>query len=240
MSEVSKPIYTAIAQRPTSQQLVDAANVLAQKAVNYTVIVTDADAAIVGELRARLNDQITKLDNDRLDMTSGARETVKKINDQFATVMAPLEENLKRIDALILDFAKRRKAEADKAEADRLALIRKEQDERAAANAETDPNKRVALIEQANQTTQQLAVVAPAAAPIKKIAGAYGSTTSIKENWTWRVGDITQVPERYLVKPEERVQRSMITAEVKARKGETNIPGIIVEDTGGVASRAGK
>ncbi len=68
------------------------------------------------------------------------------------------------------------------------------------------------------------------------ITGTFGSRIGTAEKWTWRITDIKKVPERYLVEPEKRVNRAVLTAEAKSKKGGAKVPGIEFFDEGRINS----
>lgn len=54
-----------------------------------------------------------------------------------------------------------------------------------------------------------------------------GKGVSAKRKWTWRVADITKVPEEYLVKV---VHTQAVDDAIADRGGQVNIPGIVIEE----------
>lgn len=253
-------IYTDLSQRKSAVALAEAATVLVDKAAKYDTILADADAALVAELRARVNDQIKKLDEERLEMTKGARETVAMINSKFKVHIDALQGQLTRIDRVIKDYLRRKETEAKEAERLRQEAAAKLAEEQAAAQAaaeaellkaqkaETAEDRERALTAAAQAATQvqkldkQLDVTlqAPAPAAPTKITGVAGSKLSNRENWTWRVTDIGKVPEAYMIPPVDRLDRKVLDALAKSQKDRANVPGIEFFNDPILATRASK
>lgn len=63
-----------------------------------------------------------------------------------------------------------------------------------------------------------------------------GATSTEKMLWMWEITDATQVPEEYLIPPEERVARAKITAAVKSQ-GVRTIPGIRIFEKPSISYR---
>lgn len=281
-------IYTAIEQRQQAVELIEAGMVLVEKAGKYEGVLNDTDAAVVSELRARLNGHIKRVDDERLEMTKGARDAQKRINDQFSAKIAEMTAALKQVDAVlgahmrakqeaerrereareaeqrrIREEEERRQREADeqrraaeRAQAEAEAAARAAQEaaaraaERGSARAQAEAAKaardaaaraeaaakaeadrlaaeRAAEEERrrAEESRQQLAAT-PIADSGKRVAGSFGSKTTMRDNWTYRIVDITKVPEAFLVAPEQRVQKATLNAMARSQKAAASVPGI--------------
>lgn len=212
---------TKIEDRASAVALIEAAEVLIEKASNYQTIKTEADASLVGEYRARLNKHITDLDNERLEMGKGLRDTLAKINEKFNTPINLLKQKLAQVDAVLRAYLAEQRRLADEAEA-----RRKEAEETARREREREV-----------QQAAELGIEAPAPLPPPvmtdvvmpsptKIAGTYGSKIGTREVWKYKIVDIKKVPEAYLVPPEERVNKSVLNALAKSQKGNASVRGI--------------
>lgn len=174
-AEAVPVVYEHLAERAAALELVEAGMVLVEKANKYPITLSDTDAAIVSELRARLNQTITNTDNERLDMTAEARRRQKSVNDEFAEKLTPMKAALVKIDAAITAHVKRKQKEADDAATARreeqAKLVREEEARQAAAR------KTAADAETARLAANKAA--ADAAEAVRK-AEASGSQRSAK------------------------------------------------------------
>ena len=155
-------IYRAPEERAEVVPLIEAATVLLEKAKKYIglVIQTDSDAALVGELRARMNDQANKLDAERLELTATARALVKTLNDAMNDkYIKPLQADVKTLDASISSFFAKKEAEAAAAAAKQAEIERAARD--AAEKAEAERRKaeadRIAAEQLATEATDDQA-----------------------------------------------------------------------------------
>jgi len=146
--------------------------------------------------------------------------------------------------------AEARQAIAD-AEAEEAAEAQRKADAENASTTEETPAEEPAepegptpkeKAEAARKRLEELGNRKPATtqAVEKGVQGVAGATVKVKENWTWEIDDITKVPEEYLVDPEKRVQKSVLTTMAKAQKAKANVPGIRFFDKGGINTRVKK
>lgn len=198
-------------------QLVEAAGVLAEKAVGYYKITDQPHAELTAEFRARLNQTIKSLDEERLEMGRGARETLEKINARFNEKIAPMKQMLQKVDAGLLEWsaAQRRAAE----EAQRAAAKEAEDAARAAA-AEAE-----ARGETPPPIVAEAFIPTPVATPAK-ITGTHGSRVGTREVWKWRVVEFGKVPKKFRRPPEECVDAATLTAMARSQKDQASVPGI--------------
>lgn len=144
MSKPPAVIYTKIDQLPAAAEMVQAALVLVERAEKYKTIISDADASIVGELRARLKKHVSDLNNQRLEMTAPARAVEAGLNEEFKSVTGPMNEQLDRIDKVLKAYLdeqerKRKKAEQDaRDEQQRIENERRRQEREAEEAAERE------------------------------------------------------------------------------------------------------
>lgn len=244
-------LYTKLQQYQPARELIEAARVLLERAEKYQVIPTDADAEVVSEFRARLNHTIGKLDEERLAATAELRKLVASMNAEAEETLAPMRKVLASTDtvikAFIQDRDRRVKAEREAREAEERRL-QQERDAaeqaavraaQAAAKATSDAELEKARTEgreamaRATELARQQAVSSQAvvSAPVetgKSVRGSHGSSTGLRDNWLYRVTDISLVPELWLLPPEERLDKRAVSAHVKAKKDKTAIPGIEV------------
>jgi len=104
---------------------------------------------------------------------------------------------------------------------------------------------------QLEQRADVLAGMVISTAPPKTIQGTYGSTSTQKDNWKYRLIDtpeqpaavsIKLVPEEYLVEPEARLNKSVLNAKARSVKkaSTTAVPGIEIYNEPFEQSRAGR
>jgi hypothetical protein len=190
-----QPIYTRVEQHPPAVELIDGALELSGHADRFASIESKDQAAVAAEYLARNRKHVKLLDEERLEMTRGARETIERINKKFN----------ERIDDL---------RSKDKIVSGALTVwIRKEEQEAREAQAA----ERARLVAAAEKTGTEVALPAAAPPPSKTLHGSHGSTVTLRDNWKWRVTNIADVPETFLVAPEERIQRTMMNSAAKAK-----------------------
>ena len=293
-------LITSLMQHAEARKLMESAAVLLTKAEKYQVIPSDADAEVVSEFRARLNQTIKDLDTQRLAATEPHRNLVAKINGEANEKLKPMGEVLTRVDKVLKDYladkeAKRQAAlkaqqeeearlERERQEAERKAREATEAAQKAAADiaaaqaaltqagTEEDVKAAAQALEQAQavqsaaintaaqsaaqmvQLEQRQEVVSQAVIPAevgKSIRGSHGSTTGLRDNWVWRIIDTPEqpasesvklVPEAYLLPPEERLDKKVLTAKAKSLKkaSTTDVPGIEFYNDPIPASRTGR
>lgn len=227
-------LYTSVEDRPEAMNLIEAAEVLIGKAEKYQVIETDADAAVIGEFRARVNQHIKDLDKERLEMGDGLRSTLDKINAKFNESIRRLREKLDRADYLLRKYLadKRAREEAERREAERKA--REEQERR-------DVEQRAAEEEAAKlgiEPPPPLPVVVEALPAVSSgLTGSFGSRVGTRENWKYRITNIKKVPETYLVPVEDRVNKSVLNALARSQKDKAAVPGIEFYNEESIQSR---
>jgi hypothetical protein len=129
-------------------------------------------------------------------------------------------EAAKRAEDRGSERAKAEAARAQKAAADAREVAERAERERADQEREAAADR-----EHAEQRALEIAS-APAAIDLRSIGGTFGSKTSQRENWKYRVVDIAKVPEQFLVAPDERVQKSVLNALARSQKAAAQVPGI--------------
>lgn len=210
----------AIPESVRSRELIEAAEVLLDRAGRFNVIQSDADAGLAAEYRARVHQQIKDLDAERLDMGEGLRQTLEKINGKFRGPIEALKSKLKLVDEALKAYLEQKR---------QLALAA----ERAAREQEEARQREIAAARAAAAAAnlppppepEPLPVVAPIEKP-KGIAGSYGSKVGTRDNWKYRIVDIKKVPEAFLVPVEERVNKAALNAMARSMKGEAKVKGI--------------
>jgi membrane protein involved in colicin uptake len=130
MTDTELKIYRSLAEKAEVVELVEAGMVLVESASKYPAVLSDTDAAVVSELRARLNGHIKRMDAERLDMNAGARAAEKAVNDEFTAKTAPMRDALKKVDASLTAHIQA------KQEAERKARAEREAEERRIREAE--------------------------------------------------------------------------------------------------------
>ena len=74
--------------------------------------------------------------------------------------------------------------------------------------------------------------ITPEVAPVEYVPAPKLEGTSIRKIWKWEVVDFDKIPKKYLI-----IDPSMVTAEVRQNKGNTNIPGIRAFTVDSIATR---
>lgn len=209
-----------IVETPRAGELIEAAQVLLDRAGKFQVIQSEGDAALAAEFRARVNQQIKDLEAERLDMGKGLRETLEKINTRFKVPIDALKAKLGIVDLALKAYMDTQRALAAAAEKARREAEEQRQREieaaREAAEAANLPPP---------PEPEPLPVVAPVEAP-KNIAGSYGSKVSTREVWKYRIVDIKKVPEAFLVPVEDRVNKGALNALARSQKDKAKVKGI--------------
>jgi hypothetical protein len=199
-----KTIYTRLDQREQAVALLAAAVELAASGGTLVTIDDEETARVAGEYRAQAQKLIKDLDAERLEMTAGARATVEAINGKFNEQIDALKAKERAISKAISNYMDRRDAEQRRQREEAARAAREEQQQREAIAAERGEE-------------------APPPPPPKpvvqtdpfKLHGSHGSTTSQRDNWKYRLVDITKVPEHLLVLPEDRIAKAIANAAVK-------------------------
>lgn len=215
-------IYNSPKDRPTTVALMEGATVLLERSKKYlgVVIQTDSDAELIGELRARINDQAKKLDDDRLELTAGLRAKVKELNDEVnSTYILPLQADLKKLDASITAFFAKKKADADaaakekarveqEAQAAAAAALKAQQEaeakrvaaEQLAAEATTEADKVAAqqLVQEAAQQSHDAAVDVAAAAHTLDVAASAPVAPAARRSVTGIAGSFVGMRDNWI------------------------------------------
>ncbi len=175
------------------------------------------------------------LEENRIALVNPLNDHVKRINDAFHEVGAPLDRALTIIDDKVKADRREqeriaqeaaRKAEEVKQRLEHDAVMKAAQEAKAAGNF--TPKEIVAYAESARAEVQ---VPAPAlASPPKTIRAESGATLSVKKVWTFAIEDLGKVPVEYL---------ALDTAKVRCaiRDGVREIPGLRIYQDDQVAGR---
>lgn len=221
----------AIPESVRSRELIEAAEVLLERAGKFQVIQSDADAGLAAEYRARVNQQIKELDAERLDMGAGLRETLLKINARFNAPIEALKAKLGIVDLALKSYIANQRALAEAAERARREQEEQLRQDEARRKAEYD-----AAIEAARVANLPPPPEPEPAPPVvlepkpefatKTIGGTYGSRVGTREVWKYRIVDIKKVPESFLVPVEDRVNKAALNALARSQKDKAKVKGI--------------
>lgn len=237
-------IRTDPTQDPAVVESLEKMEVLERAMDNMPAVDNEEDAALVAEYRTRLRLQAKELDQFRLAMTAPLRNLTTDLNKKFHVYVERAERAAKICDNLLMPWMREQKRLRDEAEAKAAAeraeeeRLRREEEEAIAEaqriaeeTADTDALKKAeANVTEARAALNQLGTrssrlpIPPM--PAKSVKGVLGSTTGLRENWKYKVVDISKVPEEYLVDPEDRVRRGMLNNIAKSQKGDASVPGI--------------
>lgn len=210
MSDAMPIIYTKVEQRPTAMQLFESATVLEEAGGRLAEIADEIQASKVGEYRAQAQKLIKELDEERLATTEGARKTVEQINAKFNAPIEKLKGMVRSIDTALKKFMAA-KAEAQRKE--REELERRQREEQAARVAEAEEKG-------VEPPPPPPPIVAPPSQDPFRLTGSHGASVGQRDNWKWRVVDISKVAETMLVPPEERIIKPAMNSLAKAKAKE--------------------
>jgi len=177
---------------------------------------TDYEAA--GEQVRHIARLKKELEATRKSMTAPLDDAKKRIMDFFRKPQQALEDAERAISRTMLAWKQeqdraRREAEAAAAEAARKERERLEK--QAAAAAKKGQDEKAAAL--------NAAAVSMPAAPVVHMAAPTAAGVSTREVWHFEINDAAALPREFLI-PDEKA----IGAMVRARKGDTNIPGVRV------------
>lgn len=245
-------IYTSMNQSEEARELLASGQVLQVQGDQFFVITDPASYETGIEYRAQLQKLIKDLDEKRLELTSGARATVDKVNKEAKAAAAPWITLRTKVDDGLLAYQKelkRQEAEARKAEEARQA----EEAKRAEEALEEERQRVIAANElegPEHLPEEKLPTFAEAAAPEPASSGpakgSAGSTASFVDVWKWDLENIYILLEavkedpslgRYLKDPSEWVNRAELTKTAKADKEEAKVPGVVFYNEPAISTR---
>lgn len=203
-------IYTQPKQRPRALELFETAEVLRDALITVNPIADDAQAARAAEMRAQAQQLVKELDAERLDTTSGLRSLVDWWNATFNARTAVVTGLVRALDKALKDFM----AEKDrKQRAEREAL-------EAQRRAEQAAREQVAAEMGVEPPPPPAPIVVPPSQDAFRLTGTHGASLGQRDNWKWRVTDISKVAESLLVPPEERIIKPAMNSLAKAKAKE--------------------
>lgn len=187
-----------------AQQRLQAAQALKQQ-IGVVIVTSDLEYQAAGQAILKLKDDIKAAEEERKSWVEPLNKIVKRLNSIYKPVIEEWESIVDGLKFAMLTYQKAVQAEKDRAmEAARQLALQ---------GASTGSGVNV---------QQYQALVAQGSAGPPKAAGI-----GQRENWVWRVTDASKVPAEYLMTV---VNVEKVNAAVKANKGQTNIPGIAVEN----------
>ena len=217
---VPSKVFTSYLQAPDAIEQMELAKALIESASVVVTITNEEEAAKVSEYRHQCNQAAGKLDTMRLIVTTGARQVVQAINDEFNPQIEALKSESNKAGIKVSDYLMEKQARASEE-----ATVKSMED--------IDRAKEGVLTarEEVNTLTKR---------PEKQgqITGVMGSKTSLRGRWTWKITDIAKVPEEYLVEPDQRVLKAKLNSEASGRKENANVQGIKFYKTTTVTSRS--
>lgn len=192
-------------------------------------IVSPQEYAGVGELEARINEYIARVEpvfDEHVSAAHKVWKTACAIRSMFLDGPRALKDRCRKLRG-----AYEQKEQAARREAERLESERQRQAEIARRNAEAKLLEKQGQKDQAAAVRQQPVYAAPVALP-KNVPTVTG-VTALKRNWTWRpIGgdrkDPAALKRAAQIVPREycTLDVGAITAMVKNSKGTVRIPGI--------------
>lgn len=196
---------------------------------------------VLGKVDELLKAYLVAKENKRLaDLKAEAEAAAKLEQDRLdAEAKATKANDAAQQAALDAEAAKAALATAATPEAQAEA-------QQALAQAQTTQQEAINTAAQqaamAVQLERQVVTFSAPAEPTKTIQGSHGSSTGLRDNWSWKLVDVTKVPEAYLLPPEDRLDRKVLTAKAKSLKRASTdaVPGIEFYNDPIPASRTGR
>ncbi len=251
MSEAAPAIFTDPSQSPNTVVILEDMHTLEEKLENMPAVQDEEQAALVSEYRAQFAKKEKALNKERLEMTKPIRELQTKLNQKYnvhierAKRMVTLAGNL--LTPWMLAQQKIRE-EAERVERERREEEERMEREEAAAVAEAERVAKEttdaealkaaeAKVSKAKESLNEVSTRRVAPPPNKSVTGVMGSSTGLRKNWKYRVVNISEVPEEYLVAPEDRIHKGKVNAIAKKYQDTAGIPGIEFYAEDGLTSR---
>lgn len=191
---------------PTDTDIFNRASALVEQSARVPVIADAETASKAGDLAKFLKVAATKVDEIRDARVRPLNQQVKEINAEFKPFIEVMEMARKTVLAKVTAWQiaedKRRREEA---EAARLEALRKQQEaeaealriaEEAAARGDNEAAE-AALAGAVEATEAPLPSVPTKTATVAR--GYFGSTTSLRDNWTAEVVDFAALPDTFKV-----------------------------------------
>lgn len=199
---------------PTDATIFDNARSLVEQASRVPAELPDAETCgRAGDLAKFLKVASTKVDEIRDGRVRPLNQQVKAINAEFKPVSEAIEAARKGVLAKVTAFQlaedRRRREEAE-------ALRRKQEEEALALAAKAEAEGKA---EEAEAIVEKAATVVVPTATTTIARGDFGSTTSLRDNWTFEVEDFAALPDAYKLANEQAL-RSL------AKSGRPTIPGV--------------
>lgn len=194
-------------------------------AASSVVILSAADMRDASDLVKVIKTRWKEIDEERTGIVKPINDSVKRINDRFREILAPLTDAEAAVKRQMLTFQQEenRKAEEARREAERKAAEAAEAAEAEAAASDRAPMPHVPA-------------APPVAAPLgppQTIRGSYGSVSSVKKVWSYELVDIAALA---AARPDlVTVDAAKVNAEIRGRGGD--IPGLRIFQTETIAVR---
>lgn len=246
-------IYTDPSQSETTVQIVSDMDLLEDKLINMPDVKTDEECELVSEYRAQFRSKAKTLDKERMEMTKGARETVKLVNDKYRAIIERAERCTQLADNKLLPFMRERERQRQAAEdearqareAEEAALRETKAAEEEAERIASETQDAAALakaedvVKDARAGLDELRRTPVARPAAKSVEGLLGSTTGIRKNWKYRISDFSQVPDEWLIPEDERLDKGKLNTVAKRDQENAIVPGIEFYYEDALTSRAG-
>lgn len=200
-------IYALVEQRPKAVELFESADALQEASIKISPIGDDVQAARAAEMRAQAQQLVKELDAERLDTTKGLRSLTDWWNTTFNARVAAVSGLVKSLDKALQAFMAEK---ARKQRLEREALEQTQREEQARREAEAK------ALNVEPPPPPPPVVMPPSSTPFK-LTGSHGASLGQRDNWKWRVKDISKVSEDLLVPPEERILKTAMNSLAKAR-----------------------
>lgn len=182
-------------------------------AAQAVVILSPQDMRDASDLVKLIKVRHKEIEEERTGIVKPINDSVKRINERFKQILAPLVDAESSIKGMMLSY---QQEETQKAEAARREAEQKAAEERAAAEA---------LAAESDRAPFPVVVEPPIPAikaPPQTIRGEYGSVSSVKKVWAFELDDIAALA---AARPDlVAVDAAKVNAEIRGRGGD--IPGL--------------
>lgn len=191
-----------------------------------TVTVSDVESAEkASDLARRIKAVFNKIEDARKNLTAPLRAQEKSINGRFKSVADLLTTAEGDIKALLLAYQREEQRKADELRRQQAEAERKRQEE------EQRKAEEARAAGQAPPPVAEPPPPPPVAEAPRTLRGEMGSVSSIRENWTYEVVDLSIVPFAYV-----QVNHAAVMEAVK-KGGVREIAGLRIFNKGSVSIR---
>lgn len=211
------------------QKIVNNAQELVAQA-SRVVIASNEDNEKASDLVKFIKTCFKKAEDDRKSITDPLNAVIKNINARYKLITEPLLNAEHEVKTAMLTFSQEQRRIAEQKERDRRAAEEAALLEQAAkAEQENKPVDADMLLDQAAEVNSAPVVVQQP----QTVRGDYGSSSSIKKTWTYRVTDIKALAAAH---PELVLENSPVIRQ-RIREGIREMAGVEIYQEESIAVR---